>query len=393
MNGGTGTTLGVGATLTLNASMIQPTEELICEVSVSDGYGATTIQNSSILVENTLPVIASSSVNPQNPYNDETLTCAVNATDDDGQSLSESYIWSNISSGVVIGSGAQLVLSSLLGMPGDIIECTATVNDGTGGESSDSSIVMIGNRPPSTPSVAIRPNPANTLSSLECLINSATDPDGQSVSLSFAWYVNSILQPAETAQTYGGAMSAGDNVACTVISSDGQLFSQLGSASIVIANSPPTIDSLMLTPDPLTTDDPLAAVVVYSDADGDSVNLSYIWSVNGIVIQSGSNNALTSANYVRGDLVSVSVTPSDLSSSGAAATASLTVVNSPPESQVPVLSPATPYEGADDLLCAVSGGFDADGDSISYSLWLVDGVPFGGAIDTATAAPCLHEHL
>ena len=71
MNGGTGTTLGVGATLTLNASMIQPTEELICEVSVSDGYGATTIQTSSILVENTLPVITcSSSVN-------ETLTCAV----------------------------------------------------------------------------------------------------------------------------------------------------------------------------------------------------------------------------------------------------------------------------------------------------------------------------
>ena len=51
-----------------------------------------------------------------------------------------------------------------------------------------------------------------------------------------------------------------------------------------------------------------------------------------------------------------------------------------------MLSPATPYEGADDLLCAVSSGFDADGDSISYNFsWLVDGVPFGGAIDTATS--------
>ena len=86
--------------------------------------------------------------------------------------------------------------------------------------------MILGNRAPDLPVLSLSPNPATSLDTLECVIISATDPDGDSVTPSYAWYVNSILDPSETASTFGGALSSGDTVVCTVITSDGSLSSQ-----------------------------------------------------------------------------------------------------------------------------------------------------------------------
>ena len=137
-----------------------------------------------------------------------------------------------------------------------------------------SSSVMLGNRAPDQPVLAISPNPATSLDSIECVLSSATDPDGDSVSATYAWYVNSILDPAETVSTYGGSLASGDTVACTVITSDGALNSPMGSATLILSNTPPVIDSLVLSPDPLRTADTVTATVVSSDADGDAVTLA-----------------------------------------------------------------------------------------------------------------------
>ena len=105
--------------------------------------------------------------------------------------------------------------------------------------------------------------------------------------------------------------------ACTVITSDGSLSSPMGSSTLTLTNTPPVIDSLTLSPDPLRTDDALTATVVASDAEGDAISLDYEWSVNGVSVQSGASNSLDSSNYVRGNIVSVTVTPSDANATGA----------------------------------------------------------------------------
>ena len=219
------------------------------------------------------------------------------------------------------------------------------------------------------------------------MLSSATDPDGDSVTPTYAWYVNSIVDPAETASTYGGSLSSGDTVACTVITSDGSLSSPMGSATMTLTNTPPVIDSLVLSPDPVRTDDALTATVVASDAEGDAITLDYTWSVNGAAVQSGANNSLDSSNYVRGNIVSVTVTPSDANATGPSAIDGLTVANTAPTAPVVALSPASPVEGIDDLVCGASGSSDADGDSVSYSFgWTVDGVAFNGATSQVLAA-------
>ena len=123
----------------------------------------------------------------------------------------------------------------------------------------------------------------------------------------------------------------------------------------------------------MRTDDALTATVVASDAEGDAITLDYTWSVNGAAVQSGANNSLASSNYVRGNIVSVTVTPSDANATGPAAMDGLTVANTAPTAPAVALSPASPVEGIDDLVCSASGSSDADGDSVSYSYWLDSG--------------------
>ena len=137
----------------------------------------------------------------------------------------------------------------------------------------------------------------------------------------------------------------------------------------------------------MRTDDALTATVVASDAEGDAITLDYTWSVNGAAVQSGANNSLASSNYVRGNIVSVTVTPSDANATGPSAIDGLTVANTAPTAPAVALSPASPVEGIDDLVCSASGSSDADGDSVSYSFgWTVDGVAFNGATSSVSSS-------
>ena len=283
--------LGSGGSLVLDPTLAQPGDSIQCTATVSDAYGASDSTAVSVMVENTAPVSAGVSLTPLIAYNDSTLSCAVSASDADSQALTESWSWSNLSSGAVLGSGANLTLDSALASPGDEIACTVVVSDGDLSVS-DSSSVTLDNRPPNQPVVAISPDPATSLNILQCLLNSAIDPDGDVVTASYEWYVNSVLSPAQTSATYGGSIASGDVVACSVVLSDGSLSSTPGLASLTVINNPPVVDSLLLAPAPLRTADALTATVVASDADGDAVTLDYEWSVNGVVVQSGASNSL-----------------------------------------------------------------------------------------------------
>ena len=54
-------------------------------------------------------------------------------------------------------------------------------------------------------------------------------------------------------------------------------------------NTPPTVDEIVLTPDPATTRDVVTANATANDADGDAVTLDYVWFVNSQVIDDVGN--------------------------------------------------------------------------------------------------------
>ena len=135
---------------------------------------------------------------------------------------------------------------------------------------------------------------------------------------------------------------------------------------MTVANSTPSVGVTLSSLNP-ATDDTLTATATPSDADGDTVALGYVWSVDGEVV-SGATSATFDLSVAghgdRGQIVAVAVTPSDGSTSGTATSASATVANSVPVATV-VLSPATP--ATDATLTATVTASDADGDQVALT--------------------------
>ncbi len=149
-------------------------------------------------------------------------------------------------------------------------------------------------------------------------------------------------------------------------------------------NRAPSIGSVTVAPaSPKTDEDVTAAANDVTDADGDSVELRYEWSVNGSVV--GTEATLSADNYVAGDTVLARITPFDGIVEGASASATVVVQNSRPVINGATITPSQP-SAADQLSVNIDAD-DADGDELTYTyVWKVDGVE---ASTSATFDPVL----
>src|SRR5205823_3965249 len=131
-----------------------------------------------------------------------------------------------------------------------------------------------------------------------------------------------------------GQGNKGDVITVEVTPSDGTLSGSMASASATVADSAPSA-SVSLDSSSPRTNDILTATATASDADGDAVSLTYVWKVNGSTVQSpyttrfrSTLDLSVSGQGNKGDVITVEVTPSDGTLSGAAASASATVADS-----------------------------------------------------------------
>ena len=77
--------------------------------------------------------------------------------------------------------------------------------------------------PPVAGAVIMTPNPATELTGIECVVGESSDPDGDNVALSYAWYVNDALVEGQTGATLSGEhYDKGDTVLCEVTAFDGE---------------------------------------------------------------------------------------------------------------------------------------------------------------------------
>ena len=183
---------------------------------------------------------------------------------------------------------------------------------------------------PVAPTVSVSPDPASNIDPIVCTSVGAQDPDGDTITESFSWSINgtTVTETSDTLWTQRPqAMSSPALSPSQMVCSLQR--SQHRSQSPTLCR---LLDPISLSPSPLRTNDNLTATVVASDIDGDPLTLSYEWSVNGAVVQSGSSNSLDGAQYFdKGDQVFVTVTANDGIENGASETSSTeTVVNTDP---------------------------------------------------------------
>jgi hypothetical protein len=154
-----------------------------------------------------------------------------------------------------------------------------------------------------------------------------------------------------------------------------------GSATVTVSltNSAPTV-TVTLSPASPRVGDTITASASPADADGDPVSLSYVWKRNGSVV-SGQTAAAYTGNAVKGDSIAVEVTPNDGHTTGALASASVTVGNTAPVIDSVTISPSSPTTNT--LLTASVSSHDADSDPVSYSyVWKKGTTVVGGNSST-----------
>ncbi len=360
-------------------SALSPGDHVLT-VTVTDTDGLYTSALGTFTVDGA-PSAPGVSIAPASPVTDDDLVVSVDtpAVDPEGGSLTYLYTWSV--DGVPSGASASATLPASATRRGEAWSVAVTATDGVSTSAAGTASVTIGNSDP-VATVSLAPASPTRADTLTCAAT-ATDADGDALAYTFAWTVDGAAVSAGSTSgatsTLAGAFVAGDVVTCEVTASDGTTSAST-SASVTIGNTAPTA-SVTLSPSTVYTDDTLTATVTSADADGDTLSVSYAWTVDGMAATSTSAT-LTGADFDRDEVVEVTVTVSD-GADTTTASASVTVSNTPPTAPSARIDPEDP-RATDDLLCSVAtAATDADGDTVSYTVaWTVDGAAFGGAATT-----------
>ena len=150
-----GAALGTGSSVTLSPGIVSPTDVVQCTITATDVDGEVATSTDSVQISNSAPVLGSVSIQPANGVTtSSSISCSATVSDPDGEQLSPTYSWSNLDTGLVLGSGGSLVLDPTLAQPGDSIQCTATVSDAYGASDSTAVSVMVENTAPVSAGVA-----------------------------------------------------------------------------------------------------------------------------------------------------------------------------------------------------------------------------------------------
>jgi hypothetical protein len=152
-------------------------------------------------------------------------------------------------------------------------------------------------------------------------------------------------------------------------------------------NSLPVVAGVSISPSSATESTPLSASYTsVSDADaGQTVSVSWQWSLGGTPITGATTASLTGANFDSGDSITVTATPNDTLEDGLAVTSTPVVIDNTPPSMTSVdITPTTAY--TDTTLTANPAGWsDPDADTPSYLYeWFAGSSAVGS--DSATLA-------
>lgn len=89
---------------------------------------------------------------------------------------------------------------------------------------------------PSAPAIAMTPENPTQLSDLTCtIVSPATDPDGDAVTYTYAWFVHGVESTITEATVPDAATLTGDTWTCRVTASDGDLNSSPAEVSVALA--------------------------------------------------------------------------------------------------------------------------------------------------------------
>jgi cysteine-rich repeat protein len=247
-------------------------------------------------------------------------------------------------------------------------------SDGNIGVDGVAIVVDEPNLPPAQPTVDIAPDPAVTGDSLTASASGAIDPEGDAVEITWQWQRDGEDTEYTGTEVPAQATTAGQTWTAIASASDAFHPAVVGSASVAIENTPPTVDDVTIRGDAFTNGT-LVCEAEVSDPDG-AVIVTYSWRVGGETYE-GNTLDVSQTGADPGDTITCVVLADDGGGGGVAQlTASITLANRRPRVLSVAISPQLILQDTQ-VTCAATAE-DADGDvpSLSYA-WTINAQPAG----------------
>jgi hypothetical protein len=247
-------------------------------------------------------------------------------------------------------------------------------------EQSAQDSVSIGvNTEPTAPGVQIIPDPAKSGDGLQATITAdSVDIDGDIVSYTYDWYYDNQLFSSGTNPTVPSAITHRDEFwEVRVTPHDTFGIGAVGTASLVISNSAPSIQSVTVVPTQPDTDEDLIGIAAgWSDQDNDFEKYKFQWFLNGAADLTEVTASFPHSKTQRGDELQLQVTPyDDYDQGNPVLSPTIIIVNGPPSKPVIQISPPVPGDD-NDLQCQIMiASTDPDGDIVQYEYaWYQNGL-------------------
>jgi hypothetical protein len=242
---------------TVPSSATAKGEEWYFTVKPKDGMDFGDLKTSpAVVIGNSPPEASDLAINPPSPYTTDDLIGSYTYYDVDGDLESGSEIrWYK-------DDVLQSAFNDLLTVPssatakGQVWYFTVKPKDGTSfGALQTSPPVTIQNSSPTAPVVDVTPDFPLTTDDLTCTVTSpSTDPDEDTVTYTYEWYKNDVLQPGLTTTTTALSVTIdssntaeGEVWKCVVTPNDGTEDGPTDQDEVTIGtipNSPPVLDTI-----------------------------------------------------------------------------------------------------------------------------------------------------
>lgn len=320
-----------------SASVVLSTGEHTLTATVMDLDGLTATAVVTLTVDGA-PSAPTVSLTPASPGTDDDLQATLSAPSVDPEGATVTYRYDWYVDGLLSSASTTSTLPASATTRGQVWRVVVTPSDGLQDGASGEASVTVVNTAPTVTSATLSPGTAYTDDTLTA---SATtdDADGDAVSVTWTWYVDGVAVGA-TGSTLAGTtwFDKHQSVHAVATPSDGtDSGAGLATAAVTIQNSPPSAPGLDIQPaDPIEgTDDLWCEVATAStDADGDAVDYTFAWDVDGAAFGGATTTVYADDTVPRSATLAAerwtcTVTPADEEESGTAASVAVYVLGEP----------------------------------------------------------------
>ena len=322
--------------------------------------------------QNLAPGPAIVSLTPPVPTTVDDLVATIDkdALDPEGQEVTYEFAW--YKDGELQPDVTGEVLSAELTTKGETWRVEVVAQDArSAGPAMGAEVTVVDTAPSVT--VSITPEEPYAGDDLVA-VAVVTDPDGDTVSLDWSWTRDGQVT-AQTSDTVPStSLARYQTWEVTVVPNDGELDGEPASDSTMVLNSTPVVTSVTIEPADPTEESTLTATAVASDDDGDTIEIHWAWTVDGVTVPDATGDTLDGASFDKHQQVGAIATPYDgLVEGDAVSSDPVEILNSAPTIAGVTLDPSEIYE-ASVVTCAPVGLSDADGDMVDSDVsWLVNG--------------------